>query len=119
MTTATEAPSRRILSRSNIHRATRYILGVGSILFGLMATSDTERMAQVMETDEAEVRRLAMRDLSSGISLLTGSRKLRPLLSRLRYDIGNIFTFSRKQPVLAPVAIAFAVLGLVAIFTRE
>jgi hypothetical protein len=109
---------RRRVSKKAIHRGARYILGGGSLVYGLAATLRTDKMAAIMAEDEEEVRRLAMRDLSSGVNLLT-SRSLRPLLARLRYDIGDSLALLRKKPRLAPLALAAVLLGVVAILTRE
>jgi hypothetical protein len=108
-----------LFSRPNVHRASRYALGGGSILFGLLATAQPERIARTIDVDEETLRHLAMRDLSAGISLLTDERRLRPLLSRLRYDLRGTFILLRKQPALAPLTLLFTLIALVAIFTRD
>src|SRR5712692_2152534 len=111
------APRRRV-SKKVIHRGARYILAGGSLVYGLAATLRTDKIAAIMAEDEEEVRRLGLRDLTSGVNLLT-SRGLRPIVARLRYDVGDSLTLLRKKPRLAPWALAAVLLGVVAILTRE
>jgi hypothetical protein len=115
---AETARPRKILSKRVVHRGARYALGGGSLAYGLAATLKTDKIAAITLEDEEEVRRLGMRDLSSGVNLLT-SRGLRPLLARLRYDVADSVTLLRKKPRLAPWAVAAVILGIVAIYTRD
>lgn len=102
-----------------LHKALRYTLAGGSLLFGVLASFRTDRIAALMGEDEEAVRHLGMRDLRSGVALLSGGRGLGPLIARLRYDIGDAISLLRKKPSLAPLAIAAVVVGLAAIITRE
>jgi hypothetical protein len=76
-------------------------------------------MARTLDVDEEALRSLAIRDLSAGISLLTGENHLRPLLSRLRYDLRGTWTLLRKQPALAPLTLLFTLIAVLALYTRD
>ena len=99
-------------------RAWQLGMGVATLGFVAWAFAREERLAELLGSDLETARAMAVRDLGSGIVLLT-SRDPRPALTaRVLYDVGDAVIFGRGRPKVAASALGFAALGIAALRAR-
>lgn len=106
------------MKSTNLHKGLRYFLALGTIGYGVLSLSRTQRFAELTNMDEEAVKALAMRDIGSGLALLTAPNPAPALLSRALYDFSDGAKLLRSRPSLAPVAFLWALLSIVVILTR-
>jgi hypothetical protein len=97
-------------------RAWSIVLGAGCVGFAGWAFKRTERLADLLGSDLATARAMAVRDFGSGIVLLT-ARDPRPV-ARVLYDVSDAVLFGRGRPKVAASALGFAVLGVAGLRAR-
>jgi hypothetical protein len=99
-------------------RAWSYVLGAGCLAFAGWAFERTERLAELIGSDLATARAMAVRDLGSGIALI-GSRDPRPaMVARVLYDVSDAVLFGRGRPKVVASALGFAALGVAGLRAR-
>lgn len=99
-------------------RAWSYVLGAGCLGFAGWAFARTDRLADLIGSDLATARSMAVRDLGSGIALIA-SRDPRPaMVARVLYDVSDAVLFGRGRPKVVASALGFAALGLAGLRAR-
>ncbi|MBA2337525.1 MAG: hypothetical protein H0V96_07190 [Acidimicrobiia bacterium] len=90
----------------------RWLLGLGSLGFGVWGLASPETLARSMGVTESMARTIGFRDLASGGFLLA---KGGPLAygSRALFDFGDAFVTRNTKPKIAAAAAAFGLLSLV------
>lgn len=104
--------------KRNIHLALKYVLAVGTIGYGVASIARPKRFAELTGMEEATVRELAMRDISSGLQILTAANPTSALIGRAIHDFSDAFKLVRRRPSVAPVAIVWGLLAIAAVLTR-
>ncbi|HEY7268576.1 MAG TPA: hypothetical protein VH951_01995 [Dehalococcoidia bacterium] len=95
------------------------MLGLGTLGYAAASISRQERFAEMTGMEESTIRELAMRDLASGIQILTARNPTPALMSRILYDVTDALRLLRRRPRLAPVAVAWALLAGLVMLTRS
>jgi hypothetical protein len=108
-----------MVSSRNVHLALRYLLGGGTLAYGVLSLARHERFSQLTNMNEDTVRQLALRDIASGVRIITASDPAPALRSRIFYDLGDALRLLRRKPVLAPVAVAWGLLAVAVLMTRN
>jgi hypothetical protein len=104
--------------KRKVHLALKYSLAFGTLGYGLVSASRSQRFAELTGMDEEAVRQMAMRDVGSGLQILTAANPASALIARAFFDFGDAVKLLRKRPPLAFVAIAWGLLAVAAFFTR-
>ena len=99
-------------------RAWSYVLGAGCLGFAGWAFVRTERLAALLESDLATARGMAVRDLGSGIALVSARNPTGPMVARVLYDLSDAALFGRGRPKVAVSALGFAALGIAGLRAR-
>jgi hypothetical protein len=103
---------------ANLHRALRYLLGVGTVAYAVVSAMQPKRFAELTEWDEERIQELAKRDAISGVDILLGASPTMPLVSRAFYDFNDGVKLMRSRPSVAWIAFAWGVLALLTLLTR-
>jgi hypothetical protein len=103
---------------ANVHRALRYLLGLGTIGYAVVSAVQPRRFAQLTDWDEERIQELARRDAISGVDILIGASPTMPLISRAFYDFNDGIKLLRSRPSVAWIAFAWGLLALVTLVTR-
>jgi len=99
-------------------RAWSIVLGAGCVGFAGWAFKRTERLADLLGSDLATARAMAVRDFVSGIVLLTARDPRPAMVARVLYDVSDAVLFGRGRPKVAASALGFAVLGVAGLRAR-
>jgi hypothetical protein len=97
------------LSRDRVFAS---ILGAGCVAWIAWAFRRTDRVAEIVGTDPAEVRALAIRDIGSAISLLTPGAAKPAIAVRVMYDLSDAWRYGRNRPKVLASTVGFAALGI-------
>jgi len=84
----------------------------------MVSLAQSKRFAEMTNMGEEEVQRLAMRDIRSGLELLTAPNSVAPLIGRAVSDFSDGAKLLRRRPSLAPIAFLWGLLAIVVILTR-
>ena len=101
-----------------LHRVLRYFLALGTLGFGVVSLARPQRFAELTNMEEGAVRSMAMRDIGSGLALLTSANPAPALVSRALFDFADGTKLMRTRPALAPLAFAWGALAIVVMLTR-
>jgi hypothetical protein len=104
--------------KRKVHLALKYFLALGTLGYGIASMSQPERFSELTGRKEDDVRRTAMRDVGSGIAILTSSNPSGPLISRAVFDFRDAFKLIRTRRSAASLAIAWGVLAILVFLTR-
>ena len=88
------------------------LLGAGCVAWIAWAFRRTDRVAEIVGTDPAEVRALAIRDIGSAISLLTPGAAKPAIAVRVMYDLSDAWRYGRNRPRVLVGTVGFAALGI-------
>ena len=99
-------------------RAWSCVLGAGCLGFAGWAFARTERLAELIGSDLATARAMAVRDLGSGIVLVTSANPTGPMVARVLYDVSDAVLFGRGRPKVVVSALGFAGLGIAGLRAR-
>jgi hypothetical protein len=99
-------------------RSWSFVLGAGCLGFAGWAFARTERLAALIGSDLATARAMAVRDLGSGIVLLTARDPRPAMAARVLYDVSDAVLFGRGRPKVAASALGFAALGVAGLRAR-
>lgn len=102
----------------DLHRIVRYLLGVGTIGYGVLSLIRSRPVADLTHTDEDIVHEWAMRDIGSGLQILTAENPAPALITRALYDFNDGVRLVRTRPSVAPLAFLWGLLAIVALLTR-
>jgi hypothetical protein len=102
--------------KRRVHLALKYLLGLGTLGYGLVASVQPQRLAALTGMEEDALREQAMRDIGSGIQILTANGTS-AFLGRAFYDLRDAVKL-RSRPLAAGVALAWALLAIAALLTR-
>jgi len=103
--------------KRRVHLALKYLLGLGTLGYGIVASVQPQRLAALTGMEEDALREQAMRDIGSGIQILTAANSTSALLGRAFYDLRDAVKL-RSRPLAAAVAVAWALLAVAALLTR-
>jgi len=106
------------LKSLTVHKALRYLLAFGTLGYGVASLAKSQRFAELTSMDDEAVQKMAMRDIGSGLALLTAARPTGVLIGLAISDFGDGAKLLRKKPQLAPVAFIWGLLAVAAIVTR-
>jgi hypothetical protein len=95
-----------------------FVLGAGCLGFAGWAFVRTDRLAALIGSDLATARAMAVRDLGSGIVLLSGRDPRPAMAARVLYDVSDAILFGRGRPKVAASALGFAALGVAGLRAR-
>jgi hypothetical protein len=101
-----------------VYTALRYLIALGTIGYGVLSLVRSRRFAELTNMDEEAVNGLAMRDIGSGLQLLTAANPTTALMSRALYDFSDGAKLLRSRPSLAPIAFAWGLLAIATIITK-
>ena len=104
--------------KRKVHVVLKYLLAAGTLGYGFVSAAQSERFAQLTGLQEEEVKGLALRDVVSGIQILTSANARGPLISRAMFDFSDFLKLIRKRPSVAPVALLWGLLALAVLFTQ-
>ncbi len=104
--------------KRKVHLALKYFLALGTLGYGIASMSQPERFSELTGMKEDDVRRTAMRDVGSGIAILTASNPTGPLISRAVFDFRDAFKLMRTRRSAASIMIAWGILAILAFLTR-
>jgi hypothetical protein len=99
-------------------RAWSYVLGAGCLGFAGWAFVRSERLAAMLGSDLLTARAMAVRDLGSGLALLSSRDPMPAMVARVLYDVSDAVLFGRGRPKVAASALGFAALGLAGLRAR-
>jgi hypothetical protein len=99
-------------------RSWSLVLGAGCLGFAGWAFARTDRLAALIGSDLATARAMAVRDLGSGIVLLTARDPRPAMAARVLYDVSDAVLFGRSRPKVAASALGFAALGVAGLRAR-
>jgi hypothetical protein len=87
------------------------LLGAGCVGWIVWAFRKTDRVAEMIGTEPAEVRALAIRDIGSAISLLTPGPVKPAIAVRVMYDLSDAWRYGRGRPRVLASTVGFAAFG--------
>jgi hypothetical protein len=99
-------------------RSWSFVLGTGCLGFAGWAFTRTDRLAGLIGSDLATARAMAVRDLGSGIVLLTARDPRPAIAARVLYDVSDAALFGRGRPKVVASALGFAALGIAGLRAR-
>jgi hypothetical protein len=105
--------------KQKLHITLKYVVGVGTLAYGAISAAQPQRFAQLTGMEEDEIRRLALRDLGSGLEILTAESSAPALVSRAFYDFKDAAGLMRRKPPLALFAAVWGLLALAVLATRS
>ena len=99
-------------------RAWSYVLGAGCFGFAGWAFKNPDRLADLLGSDVATARSMAVRDLGSGIALVASPDPRPAMVARVVYDLSDAVLFGRGRLKVWASALGFAALGIVGLRGR-
>ena len=87
------------------------LLGAGCVAWITWAFRRTDHIAEMIGTEPAEVRALAIRDIGSAISLLTPGPVKPAIAVRVMYDLSDAWRYGRGRPRVLVSTVGFAAFG--------
>lgn len=87
------------------------ILAGGCAAWVALAFGRTERMAELVGADPAEVRALGARDLVSGLTLALSPHTRTTIATRVAFDLADAARYGRGRPKVVAMTVGFAAVG--------
>lgn len=96
----------------------RFLAVVCGLWLGLVAFR-TRSMAEMIGTDESEVRALGVRDLGSAIALLAARDPRGAIALRAGFDLADAARYGRGRPKVLAMTAGFAAVGALGLLARR
>ena len=106
------------MKSKRVHTILRYVLALGTIGYGVVSMSRTKRFAELTNMEETDVHDLAMRDIASGLQLLTATNPGSALVSLALHDFKDGARLLKSRPSVASIAFLGGIVAVAAILTR-
>lgn len=72
-------------------------------------------MAEITGAEPGAIRLMGLRDLASAASLVVAHDPRAAIAARVAFDTSDAVTFTRRRPLIGAVAIAYGLLGVLAL----
>lgn len=79
----------------------------------------TERMAQMIDVSESEIRALGVRDLGSGIALAVSADARTAIGMRALFDVADAARYGRGKPKVLAMTLGFAAVGALGLLAER